>query len=69
MQAEARTTLSIDGPTYRLLAAVARRNERSCSAEARVAIRRHLLTNDSAAPATDQGSPMPNERATNEGTQ
>jgi predicted transcriptional regulator len=43
MQTQAnRTTLNIDLPTYRRLAEVARQNERSASAEARLAIRRHL---------------------------
>jgi hypothetical protein len=43
MQPQAtRTTLAIDGPTYRRLAEVALRNERSASAEARLAIRKHL---------------------------
>lgn len=37
-----RTTLSIDTPTYRRLVDHARQNERSTSAELRVAIRRHL---------------------------
>jgi len=43
MQAQAtRTTLSIDVETYRSLVALARRNERTTSAEARVALRGHL---------------------------
>jgi hypothetical protein len=37
-----RTSLMIDVPTYQRLAEVARQNERSASAEARLAIRRHL---------------------------
>src|SRR5436309_1895635 len=37
-----RTTLNIDGATYRQLVEVARRNERSASAEARIALRQHL---------------------------
>ncbi len=41
-QQATRTTLAIDGPTYRRLAEVALRNERSASAEARLAIRKHL---------------------------
>src|SRR4051794_24267075 len=59
MQAEApRTSLSIDGATYRQLVEAARRNERSASAEARVAIRRHLET-DPAAQAAETGSAEP----------
>jgi hypothetical protein len=45
----ARTTLAIDSQTYRALADLARQNERSASAEARLAIRKHL----EAAPAAD----------------
>jgi predicted transcriptional regulator len=37
-----RTTLAVDGDTYRRLVELARENERSASAEARVAIRKHL---------------------------
>jgi hypothetical protein len=46
----ARTTLSIDGKTFRALADLARKNERSVSGEARVAIRKHLES----APAADK---------------
>src|SRR4051794_14948326 len=42
-EAPARTTLSIDGDTYRRLAKLARLNERSASAEARIALRQHLV--------------------------
>ncbi len=42
MQMQARTSLMVDRPTFDRLAALARENERSASAEARVAIRRHL---------------------------
>jgi len=45
-----RTTLAIDGVTYSRLVNLARQNERSASAEARLAIRRHLDTNAPAAP-------------------
>jgi hypothetical protein len=60
MQAQAaRTTLSIDVETYRSLVQLAHRNERTTSAEARVAIRRHLEENVSAAQAVGKGSPEP----------
>jgi hypothetical protein len=42
MTASPRTSLMIDVPNYQRLAEVARKNERSASADARVAIRRHL---------------------------
>ena len=37
-----RTTLNIDAATHRRLSDLARQNDRSTSAEARVALRRHL---------------------------
>jgi len=37
-----RTSLAIDTPTYERVVDLARRNERSTSAEVRVALRRHL---------------------------
>jgi hypothetical protein len=48
-----RTSLAIDTPTYRRLVDSARQNERSVSAEARFAIRRHL-TEASAAQAANK---------------
>ena len=37
-----RTTFSINAETYRALVELARRNERSAAAEARVALKQHL---------------------------
>jgi TraY domain len=51
-----RTTLAIDQPTFRRLAEVARRNERSASAEARLAIRRHLDEISAAATADNSST-------------
>jgi hypothetical protein len=46
-----RTTLAIDMPTFQRLADLARKNERSASAEARIALRRHLESSVGAQPA------------------
>jgi hypothetical protein len=52
MQAQAtRTTLSIDIETYRRLVKLAHANERTTSAEARVAIRTHLAAQAADRPA------------------
>jgi uncharacterized protein YgbK (DUF1537 family) len=48
MQTQVRTTLAIDGETYKALANLAKQNERSASAEARLAIRTHVLAADAA---------------------
>jgi hypothetical protein len=54
MQEIIRTTLNLDAPTHRRLIEVARSNERSASAEARVALRRHLEKESSAATAASK---------------
>jgi hypothetical protein len=43
-QPERRTTVVIDGDTFERLSDLGRQNDRSASAEARLAIRRHLET-------------------------
>jgi hypothetical protein len=54
-----RTSLVIDPPTYRRFVDLARRNERSTSAELRVAIRRHLAESPAAAAADGLAGPVP----------